>query len=78
MTESRQELIRKVLENWGQLNVYRDRLTYEEIVIALSYEKKNHKRESHMISLHQRLCTLRKRRERKEIMEIVKDANRDR
>lgn len=78
MAEPRQDLIRKVLENWGQLNTFRNRLTYTEIIIALNYEKKNHKRESHLLSLHQRFCTLRKRKERKEIMEIIKNANRNR
>lgn len=71
MTAPRNTLIRQALENWAELNKLKNSMTEEELLIALRHERRYHKRQSFLFSIHQRFCTVRREREREELLEIV-------
>lgn len=63
---------RNPLDNWTTLNLLVNTLSEQRVKELLNDEVRNAKRKSFVIRLHVRLCTLRASRERKALLNKIK------
>ena len=61
----------RALAGWTELNAVVADMSEEELKAALDIERKHRRRQQIMLRLHRKFCTLRRDRERAELMEVA-------
>ncbi len=67
-----EKLVLVALESWERLNEVIPEMNEDEVYAALITEKRYSCRKQLLLRLHRRFCTLRMKRERAALMELVK------